>query len=95
MNNGMRKIITIFIVLLNCICILAINAQEICLFQTHKNGIYKTGEKARIVFYLPESRGDSVHLKIQKNFTEQTPVTEIWQKDMAWDREIPFPNMHR
>jgi cephalosporin-C deacetylase-like acetyl esterase len=47
-------------------------SQQIILFQNHENGIYKSGDKARIVAFLQDKSTDSVTVKIQTDFTKWT-----------------------
>ena len=69
MNNIKSLLFTLFFI---GGCFSLSMSQSIILRQTNENGIYKSGEKARISLFLNDKSTDSVTLKIQKNFGKQT-----------------------
>lgn len=68
----MIRIFQWFLVLLLVLNVFVAQSQQIILFQNHENGIYKSGDKVRIVALLQDKSTDSLTLKIQTNFTKWT-----------------------
>ena len=68
----MIRIFQWFLVLLLVLNVFVAQSQQIILFQNHENGIYKSGDKVRIVALLQDKSTDSLTVKIQTDFTKWT-----------------------
>lgn len=77
-------------VLLN---IFAAQSQQIILFQNHENGIYKSGDRARIVVSLSDKNTDSVTVKIQTDFKKWATETLKYMGDsiVIFDKILEKP----
>jgi cephalosporin-C deacetylase len=70
-----------FLVLVFLLNVFATQSQEIILFQNHENGIYKSGDKVRIVAFLHDKSTDSITVKIQTDFTKWTTEKQKYTGD--------------
>lgn len=69
--SRIQPVILLLFLLLN---ISTLQSQQIILFQNHENGIYKLGDRARVVVSLGDKKTDSVTVKIQTDFTKWTTL---------------------
>jgi cephalosporin-C deacetylase-like acetyl esterase len=70
-----------FFLLLLLLNIFTAQSQQIILFQNHENGIYKSGDKVRIVAFLQDKSTDSLTVKIQTDFTKWTTEKHTYTGD--------------
>ncbi len=69
------------LVLLFVLTVFAAQSQQIILFQNHENGIYKSGDKVRIVAFLQDKSTDSITVKIQTDFTKWSTKKHTYTGD--------------
>lgn len=73
--SALLKFIVVFIVLAGLTC--SVQAQTIKLEINHETGIYKGGEKIKVIAILPNHTNDTLHVKVWKNNDQLLLKTDV------------------